>query len=125
MSIDDRIKTALESEAAAIKAAVNEREGMFEMAMGAFNAGLGRWVVLLHVITLLVTGVMFWTGYEFFTAINLEGQVFWGVCLLLAAMVQIACKQWVMQEMNRSSLMRELKRIEVAVLQLGAKLEGK
>lgn len=124
MSIDDRIKSALETESEAIEATLNQKEGMFEMVMGAFTAGLGRWVILLNIVTLLVTALMFWTGYEFFTATDLQGQVFWGVCVLLSAMVQIACKQWVMQEMNRGSLLREIKRLEVAVLRLSAKQQG-
>lgn len=123
MNIDDRIKAELETDSSDIDAILAPREGMLDMAMGAFSAGLGRWVLLLNVITLIVTGVMFWTGFKFFTAGNLDGHVFWGVCVILSGMVQIACKQWIMQEMNRGSLLREIKRVEVAVARLAAKID--
>ncbi|MBB3167895.1 DUF6768 family protein [Simiduia aestuariiviva] len=123
MKIDERIKAELTGESERIDAILNQREGMVDMVMGAFSAGLGRWVVLLNIIILIVTGVMFWTGYEFFTATALEERVYWGVCVVLAGMVQIAGKQWVMQEMSRGSLLREIKRVEVAVERLAGKLE--
>lgn len=124
MKIDERIKEALDGESAEIDAILQQRDGMKDMVLGAFSAGLGRWVILLNVVTLIVTGLMFWTGFRFFTATLTDDRLYWGVCVLLAAMVQIACKQWVMQEMNRGSLLREIKRLEGAVLRLTAKLEG-
>jgi len=69
----------------------------------------------MNVIILLLTIVVFWTGYRFFTADGLQNQVFWGLCEIASIIVQGVGKQWIVMEMNRSSLMREIKRVEVAV----------
>jgi uncharacterized membrane protein YdjX (TVP38/TMEM64 family) len=74
-----------------------------------------RWMILINIIIMLVTVVMVWTGYRFFTAIESQEHIFWGVCLILSAIAQIAMKQWVWMEMNRSSIMREIKRVELVV----------
>lgn len=123
MSLDDRIKQELESEANKIDEILNDKQGMFDMVLGSFKSGLGGWVILINVVILLVTGLMFWSGYEFFVAIDMEAQVFWGVCLIIAATAQIAMKQWVWMEMNRSSLLREIKRVEIAVAKLATKIK--
>ena len=125
MKIDEHIKSELENESAQIDAILQDKQGLFEMLWGTFSSGLGRWVILINNIILIVTGVMFWTGYKFFTSDNTMDYVYWGVCLLLSASVQIATKMWIFMEMHRGSLIREIKRVEVAVARLSAKVESR
>jgi len=122
MNLDDRIKQELETEKVTIDEILNDKQGLFAMAAGAYKSGLGGWLVLINVIILLVTGLMFWSGYEFFVAETTDKSVFWGVCLVVTAMAQIAMKQWVWMEMNRSSILREVKRVEIAVARLNQRI---
>ena len=124
MNIDERIKNELESEAETIDEILNDKQGLFDLVAGSFKAGLGPWVVIINVVILAVTGLMVWSGYEFFTAEELQDQVFWGVCLVITAMAQIAMKQWVWLEMYRGSLLREIKRVEIAVARLSSKVNS-
>ena len=124
MSLDDRIKRELENEAESIDEILNDKQGLFDMVAGSFKSGLGRWVVLINIVILIVTGLMIWSGYEFFVATELDGRIFWGVCLAVSATAQIAMKQWVWMEMNRSSLLREIKRVEIAVAKLANKVNS-
>ncbi len=122
MKLDERIKSELENESQQIESILNDKQGMFELVLGSFNAGLGRWMILINVITLLLTILLFWTGYQFFVSTTLDDRVFWGVCVLLSGMVQIAAKQWIFLEMSRGSLIREIKRIEIEVVRLSNRL---
>lgn len=121
MNIDEKIKQDLLNDSPDYEEIAKDKEGMFDLVFGSFKGGMGRWVIIVNIVTLIATGVMIWTGYEFFTSEVVSDQIFWGVCLLLAVFAQVALKQWLFMEMNRSSLMREIKRVEIAVAHLAAK----
>lgn len=122
MSLDDRIKQELESEANQIDEILNDKQGLTELISGSFKSGMRIWMILINIVIIIVSAVMVWSGYEFFVSEELEPRVFWGVCLVISAMAQIAMKQWVWMEMHRSSLLREIKRVEVAVARLNNKI---
>ena len=119
--IDERIKNELASETSAIDALLTDEGGMPDMVAAALQGSMRRWIWLTGLFTLIFTGLMFWCGYEFFTAATSDDRIFWGVCMLAAAMPQIALKQWQWMEMNRANLMREIKRLELAVAALAAR----
>lgn len=125
MNLDNRIKDALADEADSIDEILNDKQGLFDMVLGTFKSGLGVWVWAVNIITLIVTGLMVWSGYEFFTASQQADQVYWGICTLITLSAQIALKQWIWMEMNRGSLLREIKRVEIAVVKLNSKVNSK
>ena len=118
MNLDKRIKDELESEAKAIDEILNDKQGIYEMMIASFQGGMGIWMWIVNFVILIVTGLMLWCGYEFFTATASEEHIYWGFCMVIAVMGQIALKQWAWMEMNRTSLMREIKRVEIAVAKL-------
>ncbi len=124
MNLDEKIKSELENQARDIDNILLDDQGVIAMAKSSFRGGMRRWMIAINITILIVTVVMLWTGYQFFTANTLDGYLFWGVCLLLSAYSQVAMKQWVWMEMNRSSIMLEIKRVELAVERLAASLNN-
>lgn len=120
-NLDERIQKELAEETSAIDALLVEEGGMPDMVAAALKGSMRRWIWFTSVFTLIFTGLAIWCGYEFFTATIGDDRIFWGVCMLGAAMPQIALKQWYWMEMNRASLMREIKRLELAVAALAAR----
>lgn len=122
MTIDSKIKQQLEDESAEIDRILNNQddEGLLPMLASGFKGSMRKWFILINVITLLITGALFWCGYQFFIAES-ETQLFWGVLFIVCFQLQISAKQWIANEMNRSSLMREIKRLELAVCELSDK----
>lgn len=118
MNIDEKIKNELEREDAALNTASSDSQGMFNMVVSAYQGGLGRWMILVTIVTLAVTALLFWSGYQFFTAASLSEQVHWGFCMLASLFIQVSLKQWTWMEMNRNSLLREIKRLELTVERL-------
>lgn len=94
---------------------------MTGMLAGGLKGGLGRWFLLANLAALAVTVFFVWCGYRFLTGVP-EQQLFWGVLFLLGVHVQIAIKQWLWQEMQRNAVMREVKRVELAVSRLADRL---
>ncbi len=118
MSLDDRIKRELEGEAEKLDEILNDTQGMFDLAVIPFRGGLGKWMILVTVIALIVSGFMVWSGYKFWIADSIDKRVFWGVWLVVTLTIQIGLKQWAWMETNRCSLLREVKRVEIAVAKL-------
>ncbi|QGX38382.1 DUF6768 family protein [Permianibacter aggregans] len=122
MNIDQRIKAELEQESAEIDRILGEDKGITSMMANSMKGNLGRWFLIANLFVLIFTGAMITVGYQFFTADETGEQVFWGILLVLSLQMQIGLKQWLWQEMSRSSLLREIKRMELALARMS---EGK
>jgi hypothetical protein len=116
--LDDQIKAELEKETSEIDELLAKEGGLPDMVSAAWHGGMRRWIWITGFFVFLLSAVLFWCGYEFFTATTLEDRVYWGFCTLLSLAPQVALKQWQWMEMNRSSMMREIKRLELAVATL-------
>ena len=56
---------------------------------------------------------------EFFQADDTKWQLFYATCVLLLAMLLLLVKLWGWMQMNRHSIQREIKRLELRILELG------
>ena len=119
--IDAEIRKQLEGESSAIDELLAKEGGMPDLVAGAFKGGMRRWIWVTGFFTLVFTVLMFWCFYEFFIAATTDDRLFWGICFLAAMAPQVALKQWQWMEMNRANLMREIKRLELAVATLAAR----
>ncbi|WP_262690248.1 DUF6768 family protein [Kordiimonas aestuarii] len=117
-NLDERIREELERETDEIDELLASEDGLPDMVAAAFTGGLRRWMWLTGFITLVVTGFMVWCGYRFYVAAGLDDRVFWGIWFIVTLNAQVALKQWQWLEMNRSSMMREIKRLELVVAKL-------
>lgn len=117
-SLDEKIKAELEKETGEIDALLAKEGGLPDMVSAAWHGSMRRWIWVTGFFVFLITAVLVWCGYEFFTATTTDSRVFWGFCMLLSLAPQVALKQWQWMEMNRASMMREIKRLELAVAHL-------
>ncbi len=124
MNIDEKIKLELKNDNHEFDDITANKDGLFDLIFGSFKGGMGRWVIIVNFFTIVASVLMFWTGYQFFTSSVMQDHVYWGFCLIVSVVVQIALKQWFFMEINRSSLMREIKRVEVAVAKLSARMDS-
>ena len=116
--IDKKILEELENETQAIDELIKADGGLPDMVSAAFKGSMRRWVWFTAIIVFALTAIMFWTGYQFLMAETTDDRIFWGIWFLFSSMPQIAIKQWQWMEMNRANLMREIKRLELAVATL-------
>ncbi len=122
-NLDEMIKEELEKETSEIDDLLAREGGLPDMVAAAWKGSMRRWVWVTGIFVFLITGVLFWCGYEFFTAPTADDRLFWGFCTLFALAPQVALKEWQWMEMNRASMMREVKRLEIAVAHLAARLK--
>ncbi len=123
MNIDEKIKRELESDSPELNEILVDDEGLFSRLSGSFKGGMKHWVIMVYLLTVVVGVTFLWTGYRFFISTELQDQIFWGICFIIALNMQGFLKQFLFMESNRNSIMREVKRVEVAVARLSAKME--
>ncbi|RMD65932.1 MAG: hypothetical protein D6824_01755 [Planctomycetota bacterium] len=97
-----------------------EDEGLVEMLIGVFR---GRMVWLnIYGMTLGVafTGLAVWCAVRFFQSADVKAALGWGVgfltCVLFVAMLKI----WFWMEIEKNTVLREVKRLELQVARLAA-----
>ena len=121
MNIDSKIKQELENESDEIdKILSEENEGLISMLQTSIKGGMKRWFIFINIITIIITIGLVYCGYQFFTQ-PLDSQIYWGVLTILCLQLQIGTKQWIYNEMGRSSVIREVKRVELALAELASK----
>lgn len=118
MSIDERIRKELQSQGDPVDELPLEERSLFGMLFRVFTGALRRWAAFGMLMTLVFVGLTVWCGYAFFTAVTIDDRVFWGVLALAGFHAVSMFKLWFFMEMNRHSITREVKRVEIALERL-------
>ena len=118
MTIDDRIRRELERQGSEIDRAGFDENSLFGMLGRVFTGNLRRWAAFGMLLTLAFVALTAWCGYGFFTATGTGDRVFWGLPALAALHAVSTLKLWFFMEMNRNSVIREVKRVEIALNRL-------
>ncbi len=124
MNLDDKIKQALQMDAKEVEQALAQEKGLFGRLLGIYQGNMAGWNIFGTVLAVITAILIFWTGYEFFVSQTVDDRVFWGVLLIIAGIANAMLKIWFWMEMNRHSATREIKRLELAVMQLSAKIKS-
>ncbi len=117
MNLNNDIKQQLAEQAAELDKLMREEQGLEQVLASGFKGGLGAIMTIAYILAMILAVAIFYCGYLFFT-VEAEQQLFWGILLLLAFQAQVGTKLWIWLESHRSSTLRELKRLELAVAKL-------
>jgi hypothetical protein len=123
MNIDEKIRHELQGRGSPVDQ-LSDESRLFPMLFRVFTGGLARWAGFAMALTLICFGLTVWCGYSFFTAASPDDRVFWGISALAAFHALSMFKLWFFMEMNRHSVTREVKRLEVAVAKMQAGVEN-
>jgi len=115
MNFDQQLKQELEAE---VDSLILDDEGIYERMTGVFNTGIRRWIILIYLVAILVGILVFWTGYNFFIRVDWDQPLFWGIAFILTMTMQGFIKNFLFMEANRNSIMREIKRLEIALMRI-------
>ena len=87
-------------------------KGLRKLINGAYKGGLGIWLGLSNVFILAATIIFLICGYNFFTSTTADEHTFWGMCTVVAVLLQIGLKQWVWLEITRTSILTEIQSLK-------------
>jgi hypothetical protein len=123
-SIDERIQKALSAEDRAFLARM-ESDGSLYRDIAATFRGHTRWLnalAFLFAFALLAVGVM--CGWQFATQTDLRTMQLWGAGTILSFLSLGLIKLWFWMELQKVSILRELKRVELQLASLTAAMRS-
>lgn len=122
--IDDAIRRALSAEDAKALDAFAGDQNLFQQVFATFS-GPFRWLNLAGWIAgfgVFAGGAL--AGLRFVQATDLRQMLLWGALVGLATGGLVMIKVWFWMELHRNATMREIKRLELQVARLAARLPG-
>ena len=118
MNIDEQIQQALHNEAKQLDDIIAHEPGLFNRLGNVYKSSTRVWVGIASIGGFIATAAFLYFGYLFYVAVTVDDRVFWAVWFLVCFIAQVAIKQWIFMEMNRTSTLREVKRVEIAIERL-------
>jgi hypothetical protein len=119
--IDEIIKDALTKEEAKFYDQLEE-QNLIQMLGGVFKGKLGWLVVIMNVVTVIVFGLFIYCAIQFFNSDDTNELIKWAVggtfCMIVIGMLKV----FVWMQMDKNSIIREMKRLEFQVSIISSKL---
>ena len=120
--IDDKIREALRQEDAELLDHYRGEPPVYEMLIETFR-GRNRWLnVLAFLFTFVGVAMAIVAAYQFFQVESTRAMIAWATGFLLSAVWVAMLKQWFWLEMQKHSITREVKRLELQVANLSRQL---
>ena len=120
--IDDKIREALRKEESELLERYRQEPPVYEMVLETFRGRL-RWVnVLAFSGTIVILGVLVVAAFQFFQAESVRAMIAWATGFLWGVMWIVMLKIWFYVEVNKNSITREIKRLELQLANLSRQL---
>jgi len=114
--LDDKIRQAMRADPNL--ADPMTEEGVFEMLAQVFR-GRRRWLNAYgFLLTFIFLALSVYCAFRFFNAPDTQPQIAWATGFLFTSMAVAMLKMWFFMEMNKNTVLREVKRLELQVLRL-------
>lgn len=125
MNIDDQIREALRMEDAELLNHFRGEASLPEMLIETFR-GRHRWLNMLAIVVgFVVTALLVVVGYQFFQAESMRAMIAWATTFVLGSLTIVLMKIWFWLEINKNTLTREIKRLELQIAHLSLQVNVK
>lgn len=119
--VDVLIKEALTKEEAKFYDALEE-QNLLEMFGGVFD-GKNKWIaIMMNIVNLLVLGLFVYSIVQFFNTEVTNELIKWSVAGIICILILSMLKVYMWMQMDKNSIIRELKRLELQVSVMSSKV---
>ena len=119
--VDTLIKEALTKEEAKFYDSLEE-QNVFEMLGGLFQ-GKNKWIILLlNLVMVVVTGLLVYCVVQYFNTDVTNELINWSLAIIVCLLSVSMLKMFIWMQMDKNSIKREIKRIELQFSTLSSKL---
>lgn len=112
--IDALIKEALTKEEAKFYTELDE-QNLFQMLGGLFDGKMKWLILLMNLVIIGVFGLFIYCAIQFFDTEVTNELIKWGVAATFCMLIISMLKLFLWNQMDKNSLKRELKRIELQI----------
>ncbi len=123
--IDKLISQSLSKDEAEFYKNLEGEEGLFKSMTGIYSGKLAWVTAVMAIVHLVVAVIAFYSGYQLFTAESADEMLYFGSIMFIALMFAGMIKLWTWLQMQKKSVLREVKRIEYQVAVLIEKISEK
>ncbi|MEN8250385.1 MAG: DUF6768 family protein [Bacteroidota bacterium] len=116
-NIDDLIKQALSEEDSEILELLEE-QSMFDQMKASHHGKMKGWMIYFSVMTLIMTALLVFGLVKFLNTEDIRQMLLWGALMGWSMIAISMLKSWRIMEMNKRTLMREIKRLELQIVSL-------
>jgi len=121
--LDKKIREALRQEDADALKEFDGELSIFEMLTETFR-GRHRWLNILGMFwTLIFMGLAIYSAVQFFKVEIQRDMLMWAAAFLFCMSAVSMLKIWYWMEMQKNSVTREIKRLELQIARLAGRLE--
>ena len=114
--LDDDIRRALANGEAVYD--LEREEGVFRQMAGIFRGKMWWMAIVATIESIVFVVLIVLAAIEFFKTDDTQWQIFYATGIVLLAMLLLLVKLWGWMQMNRYSIQREIKRLELRILEL-------
>ncbi|MFN4297197.1 MAG: DUF6768 family protein [Brevundimonas sp.] len=118
----DRLRAALEADDEAFLNSLEKERGLFAQIGETFRGPMRAMTIAANGVALIATAVGLWAVWKMLGAASTRDLILWAAAAWAAWTMQIAIKQWIWSRMNTLSILREIKRMELRMAALEARL---
>ena len=119
--LDAKIRDALKAEDADL---FGDEPGLPAMVAESFRSK-NRWLVWVVWVSIFIfTAIAGWAAYRFFTAETIDAKLEWGLIVALAMLSVVMLEQWYWMELQKNTVVREVKRVELQIARLAGRLDS-
>ena len=113
-NFDARMQAKLNAQTEELDKLMRKDDNLASLIQGGFKTGLSTIMAITYAVAIVLAVVIFYSAYQYF-AVSASDKSFWGMVLLLSFQAQVATKLWIWLEMNRSSTIKEIKRLQLFI----------
>ena len=121
-AIEDKILETLNSEDRQILDSCGQELGLFGLIAESFKGKLKAMVFTVFFLVLIFAVILVYSAIQFFSIEDIGMKLNWLAVGLMALIVIGLLRLWYFMELNRISVIREIKRLELQVSLLSRKL---
>ena len=119
---NDRLRAALEADDETFLNSLEKERGLFAQIGETFRGPMRTMTIAANVAALIATAVGLWAVWKMFGAASTRELILWAGAAWAAWTLQIGIKQWIWSRVNTLSILREMKRMELRMAALEARL---
>lgn len=119
--IDMLIKETLTEEESKFYEELNE-QGFFGSIKSIFKGKLGWLAVIMNIVNIVVFGVVIYCFIQFFNVTETNELIKWGLGIIICFTTMSMIKLYSWMQMDKRAVLREMKRLELQVSSLSAKI---
>ena len=119
---NDRLRAAVEADDETFLNSLEKERGLFAQIGETFRGPMRTMTIAANVAVLIATAVGLWAVWKMFGAASTREMILWAGAAWAAWTLQIGIKQWIWSRVNTLSILREMKRMELRMAALEARL---